>query len=71
MKMLCRNGLSITEGHREGVGGWGDISFRGETTEEFLYLWPAYCLLVPPIVGKDEELDPIDTGFLGRARINL
>jgi len=53
------------------VGGWGDISFRGETTEEFLYLWPAYCLLVPPIVGKDEELDPIDTDFLGRARINL
>jgi len=63
--------LVIPEGHRDGVGGCGDISFSGEIAEEFFYLWPAYSLWVPFNVGKDEELDPIDTGFLGWARINL
>jgi len=27
-----------------------------------------HCLLVPFIAGKSGTLDPIDTGFLGRAR---
>ena len=53
------------------MDGCGDISFRGGTAEDFLYLWSAYCLLVPLIVGKDEELDLIDTSFLGRVGIIL
>ena len=40
-------------------------------TEECLYLWSAYCLWVPLIVEKDEALNPVDIGLLGRVRIVL